>query len=525
MRVRFSDAEDCTPSKFLEAVSRAPVDNFLVPLSALSAYMEALNKDDSRFNRLAASVLGDAFIRTPGHSGEPFSFEEMKKLFRMANGVELRDYKITLEPEELKEHNRRMMIRMYSNHESYLGPVEHSLGRTEILLCKILPAVLGGRDNPLDAFRVEMNIDFQEVRALFLGSYAWMLNRGKEKLPSIFHKELFALTSNPSQTWGNLNKYAKSLEEFQQLSNQVQYGYKEEYDYRYAFSPLRDYPFVQISEQVLVVPVIRNLALAFSDGIYDFLAAHAISKQNGSLFDDIFGEIAEEYVRQRVERNLGKNAYVKLSPLGANQLSPDGFIDGGECIVEIKGKRLPRGVITTGRLDAGMHFIRGKRGIARGIAQLLSESQRIQNGKSRGMSKDSVRFLCLITPDGLPGFHLQPIRNYALKLIKKAIVEHWPDLSEHFDYIQNQLEWLSFEEFDYLCRASCEEKCSIGRLLERYHMEISLKHPLDLKTNELAPNLRAWLLARYPNVNIDPWLRASMYSVMDECAAKLFKGA
>lgn len=499
---------------------------FLELLSTDSAYMESINDDGPLYSRLAAAVLADAFTRTRNLSSVgPISTEMMEKLYRMANGISLRDHNTKLSPAQLSEHNRRMIIRLYANHESLLGPIEHSLGRTNILLSRILPLVLKGRQNPLDTFQNEKGINFTEVRSLFLGIYAWILSRGKDRKPSIFDLSLFSLTADPVRVWDNINKYAKSREELRLLQEQVGYGFKDVHDLRYVFSALRDYPFIRLSDKKVVVPVARNLALAFCDGIYDFLSAHSLAQKNGSQFDDIFGDIAEEYVSQRVERTLGKHSYVQLPPLGKDGLSPDGFIVNGECVIEIKGKRLPRGVITTGNLAASKHFMDGKRG--HGIAQLLAEAKRSRNGGGRGFGRGSIdhEALCLVTPDGLPGIHLAPIRNHVLRLARSFLESKHPDLLSEFNQSNDMINWLSFEEFDYLCRASNESSQPMGRLLHRYRLELNNRPAFDPKSGRFAPNLRAWLLERYPHSQVDPWLRESMRSVMDECESQLFSGS
>jgi hypothetical protein len=237
------------------------------------------------------------------------------------------------------------------------------------------------------------------------------------------------------------------------------------------------------------------------------------------LFDRIMGDVAMGYVEGRATRELGTGALHVLPEL-KEELSPDAIL-GDDCVLEIKAKRLLRGILTTGNIRTGEHYIREK--IGHGVAQLLNEVKRTKAGKGRGLSRDAIEdvVLCLITPDGLPAFHLAPVRTWVIEAVKEGLRTEYPQVIDEFDALRN-FEWLSFDEFDRLTIAVRVGGVSAGRLLRRFRLEAPV--PFD-PMKGFAPSLRTWLLKRYPEIMHDQWLEDPFIRVFDDCVRRVVGGS
>jgi len=506
MKAIVTDAEICTPADLFALLSTVDDVGFIGALSTVAAALERTSDDGPLYNRLAAAILAEAFVASAGHAAlEGEADRTLERLFRCANGIPSRNPG-ELANAELTEHNCRMVLRMGAQHEAYLGPLKPALARAEILFGRLLPASLCGRSDPLTALPTATGATYQEARALFLGTYGWVTAATVGSGPRFLTPHTLSTTSDGRRFWDVANAYAGDRAALsERRATDPGYGFKDPQDFRYSFSILRDVPFLRMGDGALAVPVARHLGLALADGIYDFLSSHYASKNQGKEFDEIFGDVTDAYVRERFRRELGDGGYLPLRELGDGQLSPDG-LSGDDCVLELKGKRLLRGIITTGVLGAAPYFIGGKRGLGRGVAQLLSELDRTRRGQGRGLdrAKADHAVLCLVTPDGLPGFHLGPVRNWVLRAFSTTIEKDFPELRGELKALA-RFHWLSFDELDRICRAARIAGCSVGRLLQRFRLETEGKPAFDTQTNRFQPSLRSWLLTRYPASNDDPW--------------------
>jgi hypothetical protein len=515
-----TDVADCSPAELVDALARVDERDFLLRLAHVSARLEESQEDGPLFNRLACALLTVAYVDAvhvglrPNEAPPPF-----EQLFRMANGAGFHEPL----PDELHESNNRLALRLIAQHEPYLGPLKPAIGRTEILLGRLLPQVLRGRPNPLDELPQALGMrgaTFEHVRAVTLGLYAWAIAQGTSQ---VLTRSTLSKTLDAAQMWDTANALAGSRVELA-ARKALDPGYgAPERDYRYAYSVLRDVPLVRLTDESLVAPVARHLALAFSDGVFNFLGAHfrAANSAAKERFDHIFGDVADAYVRERLRRDLGDGAYRPL-PEVRGQLSPDGLLADGDCVFEVKGKRLLRGIATTGDLAAAPGYIGGERGLGRGVAQLLAELARTRAGRGRGLDASRVdeAVPCLVTPDGFPGFHFTPVRRGLLALFEATVREHFPDVVTELPSLE-RFEWLSFDQLDRVSRASRHSGVSMGRVLRRFRLECPAR-PVDGRTNSLAPDLRDWLYAREPRSNDDEWLSAAFSSAYSDSALRMF---
>ena len=522
MYVSVTEIEDGTPAELFSLLAGVEENEFVTELSHVAAELERSEDDQPLYNRIAAAVLAEGYVASAGLQVDGSDDRSLPRLFRRANGIPSR-LREDISQADLSEHNCRMMVRTLAQHEAYLGPLKPALARTEILFGQLLPEALRGRQSPLAVLPGLAGATYQEVRSLFLGCYAWVIGQAGAGRVPLVRRQDFSSAVDPERLWEVAARYALTRAELHSRRNsRPGYGFKSPTDFRHSFSILRDVPFVRLSEGDLAVPIVRHLGLAFSDGVYDFLAAHAEAKGETREFDEIFGDTAEAYVRARFEREFGKEGYRRLPEIGDGQLSPDG-IAGEDCIVEVKGRRLLRGIITTGNLRAAPYFLGGRRGLVKGVAQLLSELGRVRAGRGRGVARDGADdvVLCLVTPDGLPGFHLAPVRNWVLAAIDEVIRREFPELANELEALR-RFEWLSFDELDRLCRSGRIAGCSIGRLLRRFRFEAELRDPFDRNSSRFSPSIREWLLGRYPQSNDDPWFEDSFAGVWSDCTKRFF---
>jgi hypothetical protein len=287
---------------------------------------------------------------------------------------------------------------------------------------------------------------------------------------------------------------------------------------------LRDYPVVRLANGSTVVPIARYPALILTDGIYDALQRHYYGTKGSPMerFSQVFGELAEDYVELRFTHTLGPGHYLPLKRI-KGELSPDGFHATGDCVIEIKGRRLPPDVRLTGDIDAVERFIKGEGGIAHGVAQMLREIQRTRLGAARGLDR---RFLqvatpCLIAPDGLPGFHLSPVRQWVIDAISHEINARWPLLVAELGALY-RLEWLSFDEFDAFVLGSKHSGRPFGFLLRDYRSSVSKMPSLDTVTNSFAPQPEAWLRSRKMMPQDDDLIDEAFHSLTSQCRDLLF---
>lgn len=521
MLTTISDATICSREEFLRDVGAADPMLLLAGLARRSAVLEQTSADGPLENRLAIALLANGALHAPSQGQRIDGLQaDYPRLLRLANGIAGTRTELELTGPALTEHNCRSVLRMYAQHEAMMGPLKPGLARTQMLLGRILPEVLGGRANPLDALVGVTGLPFSELRALFFGLYAWTLKLDDRALPRIV-PGLFAATRSAEASFSALLPFAKTISDLQQLSTTSKmYGNSQHGDFRYAFSALRDYPLVMVADDVAIAPVARYLALVFSDGIFDFLREHMKSaRANGiEAFDRVFGDVAEEYVRRRVDCELGASRYRPLKPI-KGALSPDGLI-ADDCVVEIKGKRLLRGILTTGDLLTGAHYL-GKDGLGHGVAQLLAEIQRTRAGRGRGLLAERLDDVvpCLITPDGFPGVHLEPIRRWVVGAFAAVIRRDFPALASELGALE-RFEWLSFDDVDRIAMAARAGSLSFGRVLRRYRLEAPA--PFDASTGRFAPTIRTWTTNRHPELANDAWLSGAFDEAARDCADRLF---
>lgn len=522
-----TDARICTSDELIDELAKGQERDVLGRLAGISARLEmddGHQNDGRLFNQLAAATLGTAFVEASGRSLRPEALPlPTDELFRMANGVPSREPGVAMTGRDLTEHNSRMMLRLFAQHEAYLGPLKPGLGRTELLLGELLPAALNGRPNPLDALTKATGASYLEARAFFLGAYAWTLGSARNAAP-FMTRATFSNTRDPDRAWEVATSFAATRADlYARRLRWRGYQHRDNDDFRYTFSVLRDRPLVRLDGGELVAPVARHLSLAFCNGIYDFLEAHfaALDGEAQENFNRVFGNVTDAYVRERFRRDLGEGSYVPL-PQVRGQLSPDGVTADGDCVFELKGKRLLRGIVTSGDLRAAPGFLGGRRGLGRGVAQLLSEIARTRAGHGRGLARNEVdtTVLCLVTPDGLPGFHLAPLRRWVLRAFYDVLREEFPAFLPEIGALE-RLEWLSFDELDVVVRSARIAGCSVGRLLRRFRLEAP-DHPVDARTNALPPTLRGWLLARYPEAHREPWRDEAFARAWDDCTMWMF---
>ena len=517
-----SDAKICTRAELLGEVAAADPMLLLAGLARRSAVLERSGDDGALENRLAVALLANAVLHAPPPA-QPVDGVRAKytQLLRLANGVTGAKPEITLTGRTLTEENCRNVLRMYAQHEALLGPLKPGVARTQMLLGRVLPDVLRDRPNPLDVLVRTTGLPFAELRALFFMLYAWAHQLDERAVPRIV-PGLFAATRNADASFRALLPFAKSIADLRALSTTSKmYRDGPRNDFRYAFSALRDYPLVMLAPDLAIAPVARYLALVFSDGIFDFLREHMNNAGTNGMaaFDDVFGDVAEEYVRRRVDHELGADRYQPLKPI-KGQLSPDGLI-GDDCVVEIKGKRLLRGILTTGDLLTGAHYL-GRDGLGHGVAQLLSEIVRTREGRGRGVRGDRLDDVvpCLVTPDGLPGFHLEPIRRSVATAFANVIRRDFPSLGSEVSALE-RFEWLSFDDVDRVAMAARAGGTSFGRLLRRYRLEAPA--PFDASTGRFAPTIRTWTINRHPES--DAWLDDAFDEAARDWRGRLFKEA
>jgi hypothetical protein len=518
-----TDAKVCTRAELLGEVGAADPMLLLAGLARRSAILEQTGHDGALENRLAVAVLANAVLHAPSPARRVDGVgANYPRLLRRANGVTGARAEVVLTGRTLTEQNCRNVLRMYAQHEALLGPLKPGLARTQMLLGRVLPDVLRDRPNPLDALVGATGLPFPELRALFFVLYAWALQLDERALPRIVPR-LFAATRNAEASFRALLPFAKSMADLKTLSTTSKtYRDGPRDDFRYAYSALRDYPLVLLSPDLAIAPVARYLALVFSDGIFDFLREHMKSGAKGmAAFDPVFGAVAEAYVRRRVDHELGAAHYRPLRPIKGD-LSPDGVI-GDDCVVEIKGKRLLRGILTTGDLLTGAHYL-GKDGLGHGIAQLLSEISRTRSGRGRGLRGDRLDDVvpCLVTPDGLPGFHLEPIRCSVTTAFADVIRRDFPALGSEVPALE-RFEWLSFDDVDRVAMAARAGNTSFGRLLRRYRLEAPA--PFDAKTGKFAPTIRTWTTNRHPELVNDAWLNDAFEEAAQDWTGRLFDEA
>jgi len=443
MRTTICDVEVCNLADFLRVVGSADPMLLLAGLARRSALLERTEQDGALENRLALAVLANGVLHAPqGARPRDGVRADYPRLLRLANGLTGQRSALTLTGRSLTEHNCRNILRMCAQHESLLGPQLPGLARTQMLLGRILPDVLGARPSPLDGLERATGLPFPEVRAAFFALYAWMLQLDERAVPRIVPR-VFGATRKAEAYFRALAPFAKTISDLAKTSTTTKaYGCGPREDFQYAFSALRDYPIVMIDAEVAMVPVARFLSLVFSDGIYDFVREHMRDREASAMasFDQVFGEVAEEYVGRRVVHELGAGHYDRLKQL-KGKLSPDGIISD-DCVVEIKGKRLLRGILTTGELLAATNYL-GKEGLGYGVAQLLAEIGRTRSGRGRGLARERIDGVvpCLVTPDGFPGFHLAPIRRWVTDAFATVIQRDFPDLAGELPALA-RLEWL-----------------------------------------------------------------------------------
>jgi hypothetical protein len=296
-------------------------------------------------------------------------------------------------------------------------------------------------------------VTFSEIRNLFTAVYTWSI-RPVAPADRELRPKLFSQTRDPERAWQLVRLFSSSRRELIDLSaRHARYGVRDEDDFRFGVSILRDRPFVVVGDNAVVAPICRYLGLAFGDGVFDWLQRHFEegNPEAKRLFDEIMGDVAERYVEERVTRALGKGWFKRLAGR-KGELSPDALV-GEDLAVEIKAQRLLRGILTTGRI-AARHYIGGKHGLAKGVAQLLAEFQRTREGRGRGLGETSIDEAtpCLVTPDGFPGFHLAPVRAWVLTEFRRTIETYLREvLPEAQRGTLSRLEWLSFDELDRLC--------------------------------------------------------------------------
>lgn len=520
--VVITDGKPSDLADLLSELRKGDADAFVSELAAISSVLELQSADNELYNRVSAITLATAWIEATGTQLAPQEPRQATvELFRMANGLPLRTSpEIQITGSTLSEHNRRVISRSVAQQSSYIDAVGPAIGRTEILLGQALPAVLKGRPNPLDALPAIMKMSYSEARALSIGLYTWMLS-SSARTP--IDSSMLSETTDPGRFGSAVDSWARTRVELHAIRcGSKAYGYTDASDFRFTYSVLRDHPLVRI-DGGMVAPIPRHLALRFGDGVYDFLRMHLESAGKTEAFDQAFGDATEEYVRLRFERALGSRAYLPL-PVLPNELSPDGITADGECVFELKGKRLPRGMITTGQLFAATQFL-GKKGLGRGVAQLLAEVQRTRAGRARGLLPERVDdvSLCLVTPEGLPGFHFEPIRQWVVRAFDKIIRTDFPDLISELPAL-SRLEWLSFDDLDALVLASQASATSIGRLLRRFRLEAP-KGWGALESKSLGAPLPLWLRQRQSLIGPDIWLKDSHDAVVYECVTHLFGSA
>ena len=162
MRTLLSDASISTLPDFLAEVGAADPTLLLAGFARRSALLEQSEADSALENRLALAVLANGVLHVPlsveRASGVRANYV---RLLRLANGVTGDRSPFALVGRALTEQNCRNVVRMCAQHEALLGPLKPGLARTQMILGRILPSLLRGRPNPLDALERATGVPFR----------------------------------------------------------------------------------------------------------------------------------------------------------------------------------------------------------------------------------------------------------------------------------------------------------------------------------------------------------------------------
>jgi hypothetical protein len=525
MRITTTIPIDNSAEEFAAAVAMADADELLLSLSTHSAELERTSEDRPLANRLSVATLAHAATcanDATSHelAGVPATMDE---LLARANGLAERDYSVELTPDALHRHNLVFVVRMIALHEMLMGPLKRDLGRSELLLKQLLPPIVGNASNPLDALPAALGGTLDELRAFHFAIFAAATAGASSR--ALTSERMWSSTRNPRRLVQLAEAFTRTVPELRSLSRtERRYAPRTPQSLRYGYPILRDYPIVRLRDGSTTIPVARYPARILSDGIYDALQSH-YRGQKGSpweRFSQVFGDLAEGYVKLRFERTLGPNHYVALPRLRGD-LSPDGYHATGDCVIEVKGRRLPPQVRLTGDIDAVAKFVKGEGGIAHGVAQMLSEIQRTRSGRGRGLDRDFLDQMtpCLISPDGLPGFHLQPVRQWVIAAVLDELSTRWPHLATELVAI-HRFEWLSFDEFDAFVRASRQSSRPFGFLVRDYRSAVDRLPALDGVAGTFAPAPEPWLRAHNMIPPDDELIDDAFYTLTRECTGSLF---